>query len=170
MPKVRTTRRSTRRSTATIAADPGRVISAPAAAREHESNTQELIHEFRQMCTSIAVPEGDVQGMEAYMRSQFKFFGLRSPIRKKLQLSFIRTHADALRNRPFLLALCSALWDESEREFQYFAVDLLRHFKQELVGGGTPVEFYEVMNCVQNLITTKSWWDTVDGLAYPGKC
>lgn len=169
MPKVRKTR-SVTHTVATEALGGEHVSSEPSLAKEHGPRAQELIQDFRQMCSSATAPprDGDAQRMEAYMRNQFKFFGLKSPLRKKLQLSFVQDHANDLQSRVLLLSLCSALWDESEREFQYFSVDLLRQFRQELLGDGTPAMFWGVMNCIQRLITTKSWWDTVDALAYPG--
>lgn len=139
----------------------------PISVNEYAHEAKKLICDFRLMCTSAAADSQDSHGMEAYMRNQFKFFGLKSTVRRKLQQSFIQDHTEDLQNRALLLALCSALWNEVERELQYFSVDLLRCYREELLGGGTPAEFWKVMNCVQDLITTKSWWDTVDGLAYP---
>lgn len=168
MPKVKRVRKVATIDHETLRTEHGSA-EASSPAEEHASKVKQLIDDFRQVCASAAlIGGGDAQGMETYMRNQFKFFGLKSPLRRQLQLSFVRSHTDELQDNALLLALCSALWNESERELQYFSVDLLRQYRQDLLGGGTPAEFWAVMRCVESLISTKSWWDTVDGLAYPG--
>ena len=49
------------------------------------------------------------------------------------------------------------LWDQEEREYQYVALDYLERSLKKL--DGTHITLLEW------LITTKSWWDTVDTLA-----
>ncbi|KAL5493098.1 hypothetical protein EMCRGX_G014223 [Ephydatia muelleri] len=167
MPKVKRVRKVATIDHETLRTEHGSA-EASSPAEEHASKVKQLIDDFRQVCASAAlIGGGDAQGMETYMRNQFKFFGLKSPLRIQLQLSFVRSHTDELQDNALLLALCSALWNESERELQYFSVDLLRQYRQDLLGGGTPAEFWAVMRCIESLISTKSWWDTVDGLAYP---
>ena len=53
-----------------------------------------------------------------------------------------------------MVACC---WRLPEREYQYFAVDLLRRYVRRLSSGFLPV--------ARNLVTTVPWWDTVDALA-----
>lgn len=170
MPKVKRVKKVAAIDHETLGTQHGSAeASSLALAKEHAPKVKQLIDDFRQVCVSaVPVGGGDAQGMEAYMRNQFKFFGLKAPLRKQLQLLFVRKHTDELQDHALLLALCTALWNESKREFQYFSVDLLRRYRQELLGGGTSTEFWAVMGCVERLICTKSWWDTVDGLAYPG--
>jgi len=83
---------------------------------------------------------------KAYMRHKFCFFGVRQPIRKKIQRPFLQeaTKEDI-----------SILWKKKEREYQYIAIDLLIRSSLE----ETDLELLEW------LITTKSWWDSVDVLA-----
>jgi 3-methyladenine DNA glycosylase AlkD len=57
--------------------------------------------------------------MSTYMRDQFAFCGIPTPERKKL-------------SRPFLKAITTidwefifSLWEQPEREFQYFACEIL---------------------------------------------
>ena len=47
-------------------------------------------------------------------------------------------------------------WEQPEREYQYLAVDYSTKLKARLTQENIPD--------LQRLITTKSWWDTVDGL------
>ena len=53
--------------------------------------------------------------------------------------------------------LSKSLWELDERECQYTLVDLLNRMKKNLGPEDLPLLEY--------LITTKSWWDTVDGIA-----
>ena len=103
-------------------------------------------------------PEADpvrAAGTSAYMRNQFPFFGMLTSDRRRLA-----RHALAGLPAPDedeLAAVALALWAEPEREFQHTGCDYLRAH----VGvGGTG--FIAV---VRELVTTKSWWDTVDALA-----
>ena len=49
------------------------------------------------------------------------------------------------------------LWAQPQRELQYFALELLRKYTTS-----SPPEW---IGLYEELITHKSWWDTVDGLA-----
>jgi 3-methyladenine DNA glycosylase AlkD len=93
--------------------------------------------------------------MERYMRGQFPFLGISSPSRRQLQ-------REALEGLPQpdeaeLREIAVRLWALSEREFQYAAIDLLARAAKRL----TPAS----LDLCETLITTKSWWDTVDALA-----
>lgn len=93
--------------------------------------------------------------MAAYMRNKFPYLGIKSPLRRQLEKEFIDDHG-----RPPLEDLSPILldlWSLPEREFQYAALMLLGKFEKEL-----PPEFIEI---IETLLTTKSWWDTVDTLA-----
>jgi 3-methyladenine DNA glycosylase AlkD len=94
------------------------------------------------------------QPMARYMRDQFPFLGISSGPRRALQR---QSTADTLVERDALLAAVEQLWPLAEREYQYAACDLLvRHVK--LLDAGD-------LDLVGRLVTTKSWWDTVDALA-----
>jgi 3-methyladenine DNA glycosylase AlkD len=93
--------------------------------------------------------------MAAYMRDQFAFAGVPAPALRKLT-------RDALAGLPApdeadLRAVVTEAWQRPQREYQYFACDYLR--KHLAVPG--PAFLPDL--CA--LITTKSWWDTVDALA-----
>lgn len=94
-------------------------------------------------------------GAAAYMRDQFPFLGVPTPLRRRLAKEVFRDLPPPDEDR--LETLCLALWEEPERELQYVACDHLRKHIG-VVGPG----FIEVL---EHLITTKSWWDTVDALA-----
>ena len=103
-------------------------------------------------------PEADAEwavGAAAYMRDQFPFLGLRTPVRRRLTK---RALADAPSpTEAQLAATARLLWKQPEREFQYAGCDLLAKH----VGVAGP-GFVDVAH---ELVVTKSWWDTVDALA-----
>jgi len=93
--------------------------------------------------------------MAAYMRDQFPYFGLPAPALRSLFRVAIGglppPAPDDLRE------IALACWARPEREFQYVACDYLRRFVAVAEPGFVPV--------LHTLITTKSWWDTIDPLA-----
>ncbi|HHQ0140352.1 TPA: DNA alkylation repair protein [Listeria innocua] len=95
----------------------------------------------------------DSKPMEAYMKNQFPFLGIRATERKKLVADFLRENGMP----DDLLELVVELFAEEERELQYAAIDLLSRYGKKQASEA--IEIYE------QLVTTKSWWDTVDGLA-----
>ncbi|MEU4269617.1 DNA alkylation repair protein [Streptomyces sp. NPDC026092] len=108
--------------------------------------------------TEVYPAAGDpfrAQEMVAYMKGVAPFLGIRTPERRVLS----RTVLDGT-PRPdeadcAAVALrCFAL---PEREYHYFAVDYLRRHVRRCSSGFLPV--------ARQLITTDSWWDTVDHLA-----
>lgn len=116
----------------------------------------------------LAHPEctaGSVQAAR-YMRNKFTFYGIKAPERRLLQKQFLDAHKDVLRERSALMSLVKQLWAEEQRELQYVGVELVRQFRSELLGSSQE-EFDEVTKFSEGLVTSKSWWDTVDALSYP---
>ncbi|HBM3487670.1 TPA: DNA alkylation repair protein [Listeria innocua] len=95
----------------------------------------------------------DSKPMEAYMKNQFPFLGIRATERKKLVADFLRENGMP----DDLLELVVELFAEEERELQYAAIDLLSRYGKKQASEA--IEIYE------QLVTTKSWWDTVDAIA-----
>lgn len=90
-----------------------------------------------------------------YMKGKFEYFGLRSPERREIAKSFLRNHGQP--GEDHFEEIIKDCWDQPQRDFQYFAMDLLaKRVKQAEI---CRVDLYEY------LILTKSWWDTVDYLA-----
>jgi 3-methyladenine DNA glycosylase AlkD len=112
---------------------------------------------LRDALEAVADPNRS-EPMAAYMRDQFAFLGVGSTDRRTAQRPFLADWAREAREDPQMLDdLAPALWGQTEREFQYVGVDLLRRVGSRLPPESLPM----VRRCVQ----TKSWWDTVDGLA-----
>ena len=93
--------------------------------------------------------------MSAYMRDQFQFFGIKSPLRKELvrEIKAMVKPMTSIDYQEFI----ELLWNDPHRECQYIATDLMGTIKKKL--GVDWIDFLE------QLIITKSWWDTVDFLA-----
>lgn len=99
-------------------------------------------------------PEAAV-AMRAYMRDQFDFVGIQNAARTAIaREAFAGLGPPAAED---LLAFAHAAWARPERDHQYVAAKLLRRQVKVLPAGA--IEDVEV------LITTRSWWDTVDELA-----
>jgi len=93
--------------------------------------------------------------MAAYTRNQFAYLGIKTSQGTALQKSFCDEHG--LPDLADLAPILRDLWALPEREFQYQALGLLGKFEKKL-----PAEFIETL---EYLLTTKSWWETVDTLA-----
>jgi 3-methyladenine DNA glycosylase AlkD len=93
--------------------------------------------------------------MSKYMKNKFIFFGIKSPLRKDLLKEFLKKYGLPL--VPNVPEIIRFLWQQPQREYQYVAIDLLVKFakKQE----------QDWLLLFEELVVTKSWWDTVDLLA-----
>ena len=92
---------------------------------------------------------------KAYMKGQFEYFGLKTPIRREIQKPFLdKAHLPSKRD---MLQIVMECWKKPQREFHYFGQELaIKYVKQ-----------YEVsdLQFLEYLITHKSWWDTIDHIA-----
>lgn len=91
---------------------------------------------------------------KVYMRNQFDFFGISSPIRKNIQKEFLK---ETYPQKIELEKIIVNLWYKPQREYQYFSQELLYKFVKEFEK--KDIEFLEFM------IINKSWWDTIDFIA-----
>jgi len=109
-----------------------------------------FVREVRNVLLPLA-DAGKAAGMAAYMKQRFAFLGVQTPARRKAVAVLVR----GFEGDP--LAAAKALWKESEREFQYVACDLLARHAKHLPA--------EALDELLALVSSKSWWDTVDALA-----
>lgn len=112
------------------------------------------IADVRAALEAVAVP-GDAAPMAAYMKDHFVFLGVKSPAQKAATKDFIASGRHATNDQ--ILGAAAELWAQPEREFQYLACMLLRRWS-----GGFE---HDAIDEIEQLIVTKSWWDTVDALA-----
>jgi 3-methyladenine DNA glycosylase AlkD len=93
--------------------------------------------------------------MRAYMRDQFPFLGIKAPLQDAVARRVVAgvprpTESD-------LTAVARGCWELPEREYQYFACWYLRRHQASCSS--------LFVDTARHLVTTKSWWDTVDTLA-----
>lgn len=93
--------------------------------------------------------------MSAYMKGKFVFHGIPSPVRNSIQKEWLMEVRSSKADR---WALIDALWDQEQREFQYVAIDYLKQTPKKVIA-------IDDLSAIQHLITTKSWWDSVDLIA-----
>ena len=113
---------------------------------------------FVQAVVAALVPHADPAlraGMRAYMRDQFDYLGVQTPMRRAATMQLIRAQKGA--SAADLLRCARMLWALPEREYQYAAVDLLGRCVRLLKPGH--------IAALLALVRKKSWWDTVDALA-----
>ena len=90
--------------------------------------------------------------MSAYMRDQFVYLGIPTPRRRELSREFLKSIDKKTLDWDFIFEC----WEQPEREFQYLALDYLSKLIKILTPDAVPN--------LRKLITTKSWWDTVDSI------
>ncbi len=91
--------------------------------------------------------------MKAYLRNQFEFLGIQTPIRRSIVKELPKLPKDA----QLILQIANELWEKPEREFRYVACDLLS--KNAHVFG------FEDLPAIKKLLQQDSWWETVDSLS-----
>ncbi len=126
------------------------------AARSGSTPTvDDVVAVLRGALEEVAVAD-DREPMRAYMRGRFEFIGVKTPARRKATRRIVRS-ALAEADGDAAVALAQACWRQPEREFQYVGADALAAHVEALDAGH--------LGAVGGLITSKSWWDTVDALA-----
>jgi 3-methyladenine DNA glycosylase AlkD len=94
-------------------------------------------------------------GARAYMKDVAPFLGIPTPERRALSRAVLK--GTPRPDEADCTAIALRCWELPEREYHYFAVDYLRRHVGRCSSGFLPV--------TRRLITTVSWWDTVDALA-----
>lgn len=92
--------------------------------------------------------------MEAYMKNNFLFFWIPSPLRKQIEKERFKTLT--IENWKQLKDTAIELWSLDQREYQYAAITLLEKYKKLRIPDS--IKYFEKM------ITQKSRWDTVDSI------
>ncbi|HAQ64654.1 MAG TPA: DNA alkylation repair protein [Bacteroidales bacterium] len=118
------------------------------------NQAQQLVSELEALFQTKANPS-KAPAMEAYLRNQFRSFGINSPDRCEI----IRSLRPAFKKQPPAIAAQFALicWEHPMREMQYAGMDLYSAFAENPDAN--------IIATCETLITHKSWWDTVDYIA-----
>ncbi|MFC9843044.1 DNA alkylation repair protein [Streptomyces sp. NPDC060223] len=95
------------------------------------------------------------ESMRSYMKDIAPFLGLTTPERRALSRTVLLNTAPP--DEADCVAVALRCWALPEREYHYFAVDYLHRHVKRLSSGFLPV--------ARHLVSTVSWWDTVDALA-----
>jgi len=93
--------------------------------------------------------------MKAYMKDKFTFLGVPAGMRKACLAPICLELKQCTQSE--ILKYITILFKEEEREFHQAAVDILNKYSKKLVA--------EDIQFLEHLITTNSWWDTVDMIA-----
>ncbi|CAM4133124.1 DNA alkylation repair protein [Flavobacterium sinopsychrotolerans] len=94
--------------------------------------------------------------MAKYMKNNFSFFGIKTEERRRIFKEIWKENKEEVSANTREIAL--ALYSKKEREFQYCAIEILR---KELKGNYKKDD----IQLIEKLITTNSWWDSVDTIA-----
>jgi 3-methyladenine DNA glycosylase AlkD len=112
---------------------------------------------YNQLSTLLSNHQDEARkvAMKAYMRNQFDYYGINSPLRKELLSGFLSEHGKPeIEN---LQEVSQLLWDDPHREAQYVAMDIMGKMVSKMDDS--------FLLFLEKLILQKSWWDTVDWLA-----
>jgi len=118
------------------------------------ASSKQLVSTLRKEFTKHADPKVS-KDAAAYMRNQFEFLGIKTPLRRELAKDLMGQSKNLSEQE--LIELCKELWAQREREFQYIACDILAKNAKRLSPG-------YVKRDAKWFITNKSWWDTVDSI------
>lgn len=108
------------------------------------------VHDVRAALEAVADP-ARAPAMQAYMKDIAPFLGVAAPARRSAVRPLGRPSIDDLP------AVCRALWAAPERELAYVACDWLEH--------ATKRGPASLLGVCEELIRSRSWWDTVDPLS-----
>lgn len=94
--------------------------------------------------------------MARYMKDRFPFFGIPAPDRRAIDAAVL-AELGPPPDQAALADLARRCWAQPEREPQYMACDVLGRAARRAPAG--------LIRVLEDLVRTKSWWDTVDHLA-----
>ena len=109
------------------------------------------VEDIFQGLKEVANPE-DAIHMKAYMKDQFEFLGVKTPVRRKLSKVFFKKNSSLAIDWKFI----HQAWDNPYREMQYVVLDYLKLKQKFLTSNDLPK--------IKKLAQTKPWWDTIDFL------
>lgn len=93
--------------------------------------------------------------MKAYMKGQFNYLGLPSPLRRELAKKFYSAYGYPAPGQ--LDKVVKECWDRPYREFKYFSLELLVKMRKRSA--------HNAMSLYEKLLGIDPWWDTVDLIA-----
>lgn len=94
--------------------------------------------------------------METYMKNKFPFLGIKTEERRAVLKVLWKNHK--LEVKQNFRSITWELFQKREREFHYCGLEIM-------IEEGKNSNTIEDIHLIEKLITTHSWWDTVDFLA-----
>jgi 3-methyladenine DNA glycosylase AlkD len=114
------------------------------------------LKKIKSVFESHADPSGALK-MKKYMRDQFEYLGINSPLRRQLMAEILQDKELKDLSAEALIPLICDLWQQDCREYQYIAIELL----DRKIKAAKPA----IIEHLEYLIVTKPWWDTIDFIA-----
>ena len=109
------------------------------------------VEDIFQELKEVANPE-DAIHMKAYMKDQFEFLGVKTPVRRQVSKIFFKKNHKSTIDWEFV----NQAWENPYREMQYAVLDYLQLKQKALIPSDLPK--------IKKLAQTKPWWDTIDFL------
>lgn len=115
----------------------------------------DFITDIKQACSQNA-DSVNAAAMAAYMKNNFLFVGLKTEVRRKLQKEVWTQHKKEVQRNARDIAL--QLYAMPQREYHYCAIEILiKELDKKFIS--------EDIELIEYLLTTHSWWDSVDTAA-----
>ena len=111
-------------------------------------NVENIFQELKEVANS-----DDAVHMKAYMKNQFEFLGVKTPIRRKISKIVFKKNHNSTIDWDFI----NRAWENPYREMQYVVLDYLQLKQTSLASND--------LTKVKELAQTKPWWDTIDFLS-----
>jgi 3-methyladenine DNA glycosylase AlkD len=91
-------------------------------------------------------------GAKAYLLNQFEFYGIKTPLRRKICKEFYKAHP--VKDHNELSSIIKDCFAAPQRELHYFAIELLGYHHKLWSTKTIPL--------IEWMVTHQSWWDSVD--------
>lgn len=98
----------------------------------------------------------NAEKMHQYLRNQFPFYGLKTEERRAVLKTIWKENLEEVTKNPRAIAL--ELYGKEQREFHYCSIEILI---KQLKGNYKK----EDIQLIEKMLTTNSWWDSVDTIA-----
>lgn len=116
------------------------------------------MHPFIQGIQKIFQQNADATraaGAKAYLLNQFEFYGIVAAERRRLSKDYMKNNT--LTSLSEIELIAKDCFELPEREYQYFAVELLSFYKK--------IWQPSIIKTIEYCLVHKSWWDSVDHIA-----
>ncbi len=92
------------------------------------------------------------KGAKAYLLNQFEFYGIKTPLRRKICKEFYKAHP--VKDHNELSSIIKDCFAAPQREIHYFAIELLGYHHK--------LWSKKTISLIEWMVTHQSWWDSVD--------